>query len=235
MAPRLPRGSQLLAAWLVLALVVSSRRWPYEAFRAQRSHRRAAEQVLADYAHLAATRLVERLELRFGAYTCAALAGLAVSVDGTAAGPDVDPKEVHPPGARGREALRRHRRDPTRAPWGKSPAPASTSPDDATFAALLAPRASDHSADAPEWGAILRGERCFAYRLFRDGAVPASRLGLHVRSGLAGDVLPSDGRGGAAPAALPSPGRRRPALAPLARRDRGRLRARFPRRGIAGG
>ena len=165
MAPRLPRASQLLAAWLVLALVVSAA-LAVQAFRAQRSHRRAAEQVLADYAHLAATRLVER----FGAYTCATLAGLAFSLEDTAAGPDVDPREMHPPGARGREALagivaiRR---------VSLGDAAVSAAPDEARFAALLAPRASDRTPDAPEWGAILRDERCFAYRLFRDGGTLA--------------------------------------------------------------
>ena len=230
MAPRLPRGSQLLAAWLVWRSSCppgAGRTGLPRAALAPTRRRAGARGLRPPSRHPARGAL----ELRFGAYTCAALAGLAVSVDGTAAGPDVDPKEVHPPGAAGGKR-RRHRRDPTRRP-GKSGA-ASTSPDDATFAALSR-RARATTADAPEWGAILRGERCFAYRLFRDGAFPLTP-GPSRSIGLAGDVVPSDGRGGAAPAPLPSPGRRRPALAPLARRDRGRLRARFlPRRGIAGG
>lgn len=176
MTVRGPRGSQLLAWWLALILVAAGT-LAIHAFRAQRSHRLAAEHVLADYAHLAATRLVERLEIRLGAYTCFTLAGLAVSLDASDAGSQVDPRELHPPGARGQEALA------TVATIRRvSLAQASTgsAADDSSFVRVLAPIFQDRTPDATDWGAVLREGDCFAYRIFRDDAERTARAWVFV-------------------------------------------------------
>ena len=165
MLNRLPRGPQLLALWLVLILVVSAA-LAVQAFRAERSHRRAARQVLANYAQLGATGLAERLQLRFGAYTCVTLAALAVNLDASGQGPAVDPRQLEASVApRGRDALAGVRAIRRLGLDGTGGAEAMGAADAAVVRAL---GERDRAADAPDWGAVLRGTHRFAYRLFRD-------------------------------------------------------------------
>lgn len=174
MPPRLPRSSQLLALWLALIVVVSAT-LAVQAFRAQRSHRRVAEQAVANYAHLAATRLAERLELRFGAYTCATLAGFATQLDASSPpAASVDARALEAAvGPRVKaalapvEAIRR-------VPLPVEPGGAVGAPDDSTYVRRLEAVLRDRRPDDADWGAVLRADRRFAYRLFRGGDGAAS-------------------------------------------------------------
>lgn len=161
-------ASRLLALWLALLLAVAAV-FAVAAYRAERAHRQVARQALANYAQVGATGLAERLQIRLGAYTCVALAGLAVNLEATGAGPVVDPQELAartPP--RPREALalvrsiRRIALDPT-------------APADSALAAALGDRLQDPSASAADWGAVLRGPARFAYWLGRDANGVPSR------------------------------------------------------------
>ncbi len=173
---RFLHGSRLLAAWLGLLLAVAVV-LAFAAFRAERSHREVARQALANYAQVGATGLVERLQVRFGAYTCVALAGQAVNLEASGAGPAVDPRELErtaPP--RGRDALaavREIRRVPLA---GDAAGTSGTAGEDAAIVRTLGDRARDAAGSGPDWGAVLREDLRFAYWLVRaaDGAPAAA-------------------------------------------------------------
>ncbi|GJM44041.1 MAG: hypothetical protein DHS20C21_08830 [Gemmatimonadota bacterium] len=68
--PRVRRA--LLFVWLALALAMTTL-LAFQAIYADRSHRATTEGVLRNYAHLAASEMVDRLQFRFAYYSCAPL------------------------------------------------------------------------------------------------------------------------------------------------------------------
>lgn len=173
MIRRFSQRPQHLAVWLALILAVCAT-LAVQAFRADRSHRRVAREALANYAQLAASALAERIEIRFGAYTCGALAGLAVTLDAESPAPSVDPRELlATTGPRMQAAL-----SGVRAIRRLSLAGAAA--EDEAIVAALRPRIADRTADDPDWGAVLRKSHRFAYRLFTDDAGQPSRAWIFL-------------------------------------------------------